>query len=143
MFRLAPIPALMRPALILAATGLALLVPLAGLHADPDDRGYSRDYDDDTEREFDLLEQPGFRIIPLQDAVRRATDRFRGRLIAARLRPPYPEEEERGVELVHELRLLTPRRDVLLIRLDARTGDFLEVRGAGLAEARRKHGDDE
>ncbi|MDN3711129.1 hypothetical protein QWZ10_03585 [Paracoccus cavernae] len=42
------------------------------------------------------------------------------------------------MQLVHELRLLTPRRDVLAIRLDARNGRFLEVAGAGLAEARKK-----
>ena len=36
---------------------------------------------------------------------------------------------------------LTPWRDVLRIRLDARNGDFLEVAGAALSKARRKEQD--
>ena len=51
---------------------------------------------------------------------------------------PTPHERDRGVALVHELRMLTPARDVLRIRIDARSGDFLEVAGAGLTKARRK-----
>ena len=51
------------------------------------------------------------------------------------------EERARGVELVHELRLMTRSRDVLLIRLDARTGAFLEVAGSGMTEARRRRDD--
>lgn len=87
--------------------------------------------------DFAQLGDPGFRVIPLHEAARIAQGRFRGRLIAARLAPPTEAERARGVDLVHELRLLTPARDVLLIRLDARDGAFLEVRGAGLARARR------
>ena len=58
--------------------------------------------------------------------------------IAARLTGPLPGERDRGVVLVQELRLLTPDRDVLRIRLDARTGAFLDVAGRGLAKARKK-----
>ena len=57
------------------------------------------------------------------------------------LAPARPEERARGVELVHELRLMTRSRDVLLIRLDARTGAFLEVAGSGMTEARRRRDD--
>lgn len=87
--------------------------------------------------DFAQLDDPGFRVIPLHEAARIAQGRFRGRLIGARLAPPGDAERARGVDLVHELRLLTPSREVLLIRLDARDGAFLEVRGAGLARARR------
>ncbi|MBD9527854.1 MULTISPECIES: PepSY domain-containing protein [Paracoccus] len=127
----------------LAVPGLAGLLVL-GLHVHPsaaprdDHPAFEHDQLED---EFELMEHPDFRVIPLQQAAELATDRFRGRLIAARLRPPTPDERARGVELVHELRLLTQRRDVLLIRLDARTGAFLEVRGSGLTEARRRHED--
>ncbi|WP_230382907.1 PepSY domain-containing protein [Paracoccus shanxieyensis] len=92
---------------------------------------------------FDMPTDPGFRVIPLHEAAKIARKRFRGRLIAAQLSPPDPAERARGVELVHELRLLTPERDVLLIRLDARTGAFLEVAGAGLVKARRGNEDSE
>ena len=76
-------------------------------------------------------------ILPLHRAAGIVAERFRGRLIAARLVPPRPDERARGVVLVHRLRLLTPARDVLEIRLDARSGAFLEVAGAGLTRARR------
>lgn len=85
---------------------------------------------------------PDLGILPLREAAGIAYRRFQGRLIAARLKPPKPAERARGVELVHELKLLTPRRDVLLIRLDAQSGAFLEVAGSGLAEARRRNGDE-
>lgn len=85
---------------------------------------------------------PDLGILPLREAAGIAHRRFQGRLIAARLKPPKPGERARGVELVHELKLLTPRRDVLLIRLDAQSGAFLEVAGSGLAEARRRNGDE-
>ncbi|MFB9223105.1 PepSY domain-containing protein [Paracoccus cavernae] len=81
---------------------------------------------------------PSFEVLPLSAAARIVEERFSGKLIAARLAPPTPREWHQGVQLVHELRLLTPRRDVLAIRLDARNGRFLEVAGAGLAEARKK-----
>lgn len=97
----------------------------------------------DWERDLELLETPGFRVISLQEASRIAAERFRGRLIAARLDRPSMQEHARGVDLVHELRLLTKTRNVLLIRLDARTGAFLEVAGEGLTEARRRKGDRE
>lgn len=88
--------------------------------------------------EFHELEQTDSRILPLQRAADIVSRRFHGRLIAARIVPPTPGERARGVALVHQLRLLTPGHDVLAIRLDAHSGAFLEVAGAGLTEARRK-----
>lgn len=85
----------------------------------------------------DMIRLHGFDVLPLSEVARIAAQRFEGKLISARLMPPSPAEHARGVELVHELRLLTPDRDVLLLRLDARSGDFLEAAGAGLTRARR------
>lgn len=78
-----------------------------------------------------------FRVIALRRAIQIVGARFRGRVIAARMTGPDPDERDRGVVLVQELRLLTPTRDVLRIRLDARTGDFLEVAGRGMTQARK------
>lgn len=96
---------------------------------------------DDWAPEFENLGHSEYGLIPLKRAVEIATTRFRGRVIAARLTAPTSDERDRGVVLVHELRLMTPARDVLRIRLDARSGDFLEVAGAGLTKARRKGAD--
>lgn len=136
------------PCLTLLAA-LALAAPAAaqpdGGHGD-DDHGKDRhageaapgDWPaDDWSPEFRDLETQDFRVLPLHRAAGIVAERFRGRLIAARLVPPRPDERARGVVLVHRLRLLTPARDVLEIRLDARSGAFLEVAGAGLTRARR------
>ncbi len=88
--------------------------------------------------EFDQIDDSRYRLIPLRKAVEIATSRFDGRVIAARLAPPTPHERDKGVAIVHELRLMTRNRDVLRIRLDAQNGKFLEVAGAGLSKARRK-----
>ena len=127
------------PLLILCS----LLMLVAPASADRDGRGHDDDdHKQDWEGEFlppDL--PPGaeeLRVVPLRRAVEIALARFVRRVIAARLTGPLPGERERGVVLVQELRLLTPDRDVLRIRLDARTGAFLDVAGRGLAKARKK-----
>lgn len=79
-----------------------------------------------------------FRPLPLNEAARIVAERYQGRLIAARLAPPTPHERGLGVELVEELRLLTPTRNLLMIRLDARDGRFLDIAGIGQIEALRK-----
>ena len=78
-----------------------------------------------------------FRPLPLHEAADIVADRYRGRLIAARLVPPNPHEQGLGVDLVREMRLLTPQGNLLAIRLDARDGRFLEVAGIGQTEARK------
>lgn len=84
------------------------------------------------------MESPlDFRPIPLPKAAEIVATRYDGRLIAARLTGPRATERALGAELVEELRLLTPQGNVLMIRLDARTGRFLEVAGVGQTEARR------
>lgn len=112
----------------------ALALPAAADHHDHD-RGPRPE---DLAPEFHDMELPESHVLPLKQAFRIVAKRFRGRLIAARIAAPTPEERARGVVLVHQLRLLTPARDVLVIRLDAQSGAFLEVAGAGLAEARRR-----
>ena len=126
----------MKRALAILCTLAAILGLAAGI-AWPDEDGdrYPPDPDEIAlEERFD-----GFDVLPLSRAADLVEERFDGKLIAARLAPPRPWEREKGVELIHELRLLTPRRDVLLFRLDARTGEFLDIAGTGLTEARR-HG---
>ena len=78
-----------------------------------------------------------FQPQPFHRMAEAVTDRYLGRLVAAETRPPRPPERALGVELVYEFRLLTPARSILNIRLDARTGRFLEVAGRGQLEARR------
>lgn len=97
---------------------------------------HALDWDDEL---TDLTQFSGFDVLPLGRAHDLVQSRFYGRLIAARLTGPSSREHERGAELVYEMRLLTPRRDVLIIRLDARSGEFLEVAGAGLTQARRQY----
>ena len=75
--------------------------------------------------------------IPMHLAVLRAQDRFIGRVLDIAPRPATPAESEAGIALVYRLRMVTPRRDVLDIRMDARTGRFVDVRGPDLAAARR------
>ena len=119
-------------ALALPAAQPAAAGPLDGRAEFPDDPRH------DWAPEFDRLDDNEYRLIPLRRAIEIASARFDGRVIAARLTGPTPHERDRGVALVHELRMLTPARDVLRIRIDARSGDFLEVAGAGLTKARRK-----
>lgn len=78
-----------------------------------------------------------FAPLPLHDAVRLVAERYHGRLIAARLSMPTRHEDGLGVDLVRELRLLTPQGHLLTIRIDARDGQFLEVAGIGQTEARK------
>lgn len=144
--KLAPFLAL---ALLLAPLPLAAEGPMGGpappmpppFDAPPFDSGRFEDRPfamDDSGPFADVPLPPSFEVLPLSTAARLVEERFSGKLIAARLAPPTPREWRQGVQLVHELRLLTPKRDVLAIRLDARNGRFLEAAGMGLAEARKK-----
>lgn len=107
---------------------LALTVP-----AHAEGPGLPPDFPDELSQDPNLFE-----VLSLSRAAAIVEARFNGKLIAARIVPPFPNEARKGVQLVYELRLLTSRRDVLEVRLDARSGTFLEAAGAGLTEARRK-----
>jgi hypothetical protein len=85
-----------------------------------------------------------FRPLPFHELAKRVDRRYRGRLIGADIAPPTPQERELGAALVYEFRLMTPQRHLLLIRMDARNGRFLEVAGRGqLAALRRDPRDDD
>lgn len=62
--------------------------------------------------------------------------RYRGRLLAIRLDRPHPSEAALGVRQVYEADYLTVFDNRLTIRLDAQTGAFLLVDGAGQTRAR-------
>jgi uncharacterized membrane protein YkoI len=63
-----------------------------------------------------------------------ATSRYEGDITAAEVKPGKEEEE---TPLVYELRMVTRAGNVLRIRIDAVSGEFLEVDGRGLVDARR------
>lgn len=79
-----------------------------------------------------------FRPMSFHRMADRVTARYQGRVIAAEMRPPAPHERALGADLIYEFRLLTPARNMLNIRLDARDGRFLEVAGRGQLQARRQ-----
>lgn len=83
-----------------------------------------------------LIEQ--FRPMPFHQIAEMVSDRYVGRIVGAQTRPPSPEERALGAELVYEFRLLTAQRNLLVIRIDARDGRFLEVAGRGQLQAQRR-----
>lgn len=86
---------------------------------------------------FDDDDLPMDDVMPMHRAVRKALDRFNGRVFEIVLTSPSPPERSNGVQLVYQMRLLTADRDVIDIRLDAISGKFIEVRGSDIAAARR------
>lgn len=78
-----------------------------------------------------------FRPLPLHRIAASVSERYAGRLLAADTRPPRPDERDMGAELVYRIRLVTPQRNLLDIRIDARTGRFLSVSGRGQLAARQ------
>lgn len=84
-----------------------------------------------------------FRPLPFHDLAERVNDRYRGRLLAAGMTRPTPHERALGAALVYEFRLLTPQGNLLKIRMDARSGRFLEIAGRGQLDALRGDDDDD
>ncbi|MFC3167523.1 PepSY domain-containing protein [Paracoccus fontiphilus] len=78
-----------------------------------------------------------FQPLPFHEIAAAVSDRYDGRMLAADTRPPLPAERDLGAELVYQFRLLTPQRNLLDIRIDARTGRFLSVAGRGQLAARK------
>ncbi|RNF35599.1 PepSY domain-containing protein [Paracoccus methylarcula] len=81
-----------------------------------------------------------FRPLPLHEIAESVTNRYRGRIIAANIVPPHPFERRLEAQLIYEIRLITPQSNLLNIRLDARTGRFMEIAGRGQIEARKPVG---
>jgi hypothetical protein len=97
-----------------------------------------------------LHPSPGGRVeaqdltpLPFHDLAERVTDRYEGRLLAAEIDRPTEMEQRLGTRLVYEFRLMTAKRNLLNIRMDAQTGRFLEVAGRGQIEAQRNDKDDD
>lgn len=89
-------------------------------------------------QEDDRLSGPLDEVMPMHRAARLAARRFEGKVLDIALLPQRDDDSP----LVYRIRILTPRRDVVDIRMDAVTGRFLEVRGADLGAARAHRKDD-
>lgn len=75
-------------------------------------------------------------VMPMHKAVRLVMRRFDGKVLdIALLLAPRPDAGRHP--LIYRIRILTDDRDVLDIRMDALTGQFLELRGEGIIDARR------
>ena len=139
----------MRPRFLIAALVAALVLVLAGLavsrHGPGPRHAHPPTGTAPMPRSLDLGPQGEERfagpiedVMPMHRAVRRAMRRFDGKVLDIALLP-LPGE---GSPLIYRIRILTPNRDVLDIRMDALTGRFLEVRGADLGAARADRKDD-
>lgn len=73
-------------------------------------------------------------LLPLNEIIARVAERYQGRMIDVEIKPGKRHERP---PVVYELRWLTPAGAVLKIRLDAATGDFLEIDGRGQLDALR------
>lgn len=81
------------------------------------------------------------RELPLPDldlatVADRIAERYRGRLLSVSLERPEGRERGLGADIVFEAEYLTPRDNVLIIRVDGDSGRFLSVEGIGQARAR-------
>lgn len=76
--------------------------------------------------------------LPVHQLAARIEARYQGRLVGAYPDRPTAREQALGASLVYDFRLITPQRNLLKIRLDARTGRFLEVAGQGQLQALRE-----
>ncbi|KKB08049.1 PepSY domain-containing protein [Devosia chinhatensis] len=74
-------------------------------------------------------------LLPITGAMAAVTARFDGQIVAAELQPGRPEDM---TDIVYAFRLLTARGDILALRVDAMSGQILEVDGRGLVDARRR-----
>lgn len=75
-------------------------------------------------------------VLSLAEIVDRVQKRYKGTVIDADIVPPK-KKKERG-PAVYEVRLLTDKGNVIRVRLDARTGEFLSVDGHGFLDALRQ-----
>ena len=65
-------------------------------------------------------------------------ERYAGRMLRIRSDTPRPHERRAGAALIHEVTWLTPQEAVIRVRIDAVTGAFLTIEGAGQVAARRR-----
>ncbi|WP_090523563.1 hypothetical protein [Paracoccus isoporae] len=81
--------------------------------------------------------QPGPPPLPFHEVMRLVEERYRGRVLAARMERAAPLEYAAGTDLVQILTLLTPARHIIRIRLDAVSGEVLNLRGRGILDAQK------
>ncbi|WP_147307892.1 PepSY domain-containing protein [Fulvimarina endophytica] len=77
------------------------------------------------------------RSITAAEAIRLTEERWRGEIVSIELVPA--RAFERG-DVVWSVRLLSEAGALILIRLDAETGDYLSATGVGFVDARRLPG---
>lgn len=75
--------------------------------------------------------------LPLHELRRIVRSQFRGRILRARPGIPGPLEYTLGTNAVVVLLMITPEGDRLSLRLDAETGEVLDLRGRNLSRARK------
>lgn len=103
-------------------------------HALPRAPVWDDDWDD--RHEINTPSAPTFEVLPLKNALRRVAHRYDGRVLTVDLSAPNDNEEDLGVQLVYDIRLLGREGDVVRVRMDARDGRFLEVAGRDLERLR-------
>lgn len=79
----------------------------------------------------DIAAATDVRALPFHLIAERVAERYAGRMVAARSDSPRPLEHALGARLVYEFRLVTPQRNLLIIRVDAGSGRFLDISGRG------------
>lgn len=79
-------------------------------------------------------DRPRRGIVPLAAVLARVNARYDGTVLDADVRG------DRDGRLAYEIRFLTRRGNVIQIRLDAGTGEFLEVEGHGFVDALKPGG---
>ncbi len=79
-------------------------------------------------------DRPRRGVLPLAAVLARVNGRFDGTVLDADIRG---DDDGR---LAYEVRFLTRRGNVIRIRLDAATGEFLEVEGHGFVDALKPDG---
>jgi len=70
-------------------------------------------------------------VLPLPRIIAAVGERYFGEVVAAEV------VAGNDPDLYYELRLITPAGNVLRIRIDAFTADFIEVDGRGLVDAQK------
>lgn len=64
--------------------------------------------------------------------------RYAGQILGIRADDPRSHERRAGAALIYEVTGITPQEAVIRVRIDAVTGQFLTIEGAGQVAARRR-----
>jgi len=77
-------------------------------------------------------------IVPLSRALAKVESLYRGEVLEVELEDDDHGDGKGGRSFMYEIKLLTPRGDVLELKLDAKTLDVVKVEGRGAERARRE-----